>query len=192
MKRSSRRSMSVAFIRTGDRRYAVRATLDGGQVVQMDPAPGFDALMPHDLQHFIVEKCLKIEGGVFGRLAAGGTARTFHAVAEGVSPREASRLRRKQAAKDRRIMPEQTGDYGRSERATYVCWHDWLQHADDPAMRMRAGEMRHSATKLLAEMPPQERAAYTSGKLNEIRNEFQRLSGRWSALRVGESFVEAW
>jgi len=77
MAKPKRKPMSVTFIRTGERRYAVRATIDGTQTVQMEQAPGFDPLMPHDLQHFIVEKCLDIEGGIFGRLAAGGTAKTF-------------------------------------------------------------------------------------------------------------------
>ncbi|MGC2778467.1 MAG: hypothetical protein WA418_22815, partial [Bradyrhizobium sp.] len=68
----------------------------------MDPAPGIDPWMPYDLQHFLVEKHLGIAGAVFGRLAAGGTAGTFHAVSQGRSPRDASRLRRKHAAKDAR------------------------------------------------------------------------------------------
>jgi hypothetical protein len=184
--------MSVSFIRTGERRYAVHATIEGAHTVQMEPAPGFDPLMPYDLQHFIVEKCLGIEGGIFGRLAAGGTARTFHAIAEGGNAREASRMRRKQAARDRKILPEQGEDYMRSERATYVCWHDWLQHAVDPAMRMRAGAMKDATANMLARMAPAERAGFTAQKLGEIRSEFQRLSERWSRLVVGESFSEPW
>lgn len=192
MTRSQRRSMSVAFVRTGERRYAVRAMLGSDQIVQMDPAPGYDPLMPHDLQHFIVEKCLRIEGGVFGRLAAGGTARTFHVLADHKSAREASRLRRKQASKDRRIMPERSEDYARSERATYVCWHDWLQNANDPALRARAVAMRATARSMLERMTPNERASYTAEKLAEIRAEFERLSARWSALPVGDGFSERW
>jgi hypothetical protein len=192
MTTTERRSMSVTFIRTGERRYAVRADVDGGQAVQMDHAPGFDPLMPHDLQHFIVEKCLGIEGGIFGRLAAGGTAKTFHATAEGSNAREASRIRRKQAARDRKILPSQTEDYARSERATHVCWQDWLQHAADPAMRSRAIDMRQGADAMLARMTLAERASFTAEKRAEIRREFQRLSIRWSSLAVGESFIETW
>ena len=44
----------------------------------MDSAPGFDPRTPHDLQHFIVEQELGIKLGIFGQLAAGGTAGTFH------------------------------------------------------------------------------------------------------------------
>ena len=121
MKKAQRKPMSVAFVRTGERRYSVRAVVDGGQAVQMIHAPGFDRWMPHDLQHFIVEKCLGIEGGVFGRLAAGGTAKSFHAIADGhQTAREVSRIRRKQSARDRRLMPSQEADYARSERAGHL------------------------------------------------------------------------
>jgi len=190
--KAKRTSMTVTFLRTGERRYAVRADIDGGESVQMHQAPGFDPLMPHDLQHFIVEKCLRIEGGIFGRLAAGGTAKTFHATVAGGSACEASRIRRKQAARDRKILPQQSDDYARSERATYVCWQDWLQHAADPAVRLRAIEMRQNADAMLGRMTPAERAGFTADKRAEIRREFQRLSERWSSLAVGEGFSEPW
>ncbi|WP_407154434.1 hypothetical protein [Bradyrhizobium sp. STM 3557] len=148
--------------------------------------------MPHDLQHFIVEKHLGIEGGVFGRLAAGGTAKSFHALADNMSPREASRVRRKQQGKDRRLMPDRTEDYARSERATYICWHDWLSHASDPALRARAAQMRQTAGHVLQQMGAAERASYTAQKLREIRAEFERLGACWSALRIGDSLVERW
>ena len=156
----------------------------------MDPAPGFDPFMPHDLQHFIVEKMLRIEGGIFGRLAAGGTAKTFHAVTNSPSAREAARLRRKQAAKDAKL-PSQD-DYARSERATYICWHDWLSHSHDPAKRAQAKLMRETASSVSARMEPKERASFSAERLAEIRQEFERLSGRWSCLAVGESFTELW
>ena len=41
----------------------------------MDPAPGYDSRLPHDVAHFIVENELGIKGGVFGQLASGGSFR---------------------------------------------------------------------------------------------------------------------
>src|SRR5262245_36795102 len=69
--------MNVTFTRTGERRY--RVSVEGFDIepLHMDPAPGYDARLPHDAAHFIVENELEITGGVFGQLAAGGTARTF-------------------------------------------------------------------------------------------------------------------
>jgi hypothetical protein len=192
MKNAQRRPLSVAFVRTGERRYCVRATLEGRPPVQMNQAPGFDPWMPHDLQHFIVEKCLGIEAGIFGRLAAGGTAKTFHAVAEGHGAREASRIRRRQAARDKRLMPSQTDDYSRSERATYVCWQDWLEHSARPELQVRARAMRQTASAIFERMEPGERAQFTIEKRSQIRREFQRLSERWASLAVGESFTEQW
>lgn len=192
MVREAPTSMMVSFVRTGHRRYAVRAVLGDGRILEMNPAPGFDPWMPHDLQHFLVEKHLGIAGAVFGRLAAGGTAGTFHAVAQAGSSREARRLRRKHAAKDARLMPEQTDDYLRSERATYVCWQDWLQHADDPQLRARGAEMAATARSILDGMLPAERAAYTPARCAAIRQDFARLSARWAALAVGESLSERW
>lgn len=105
--------------------------------------------MPHDLQHLIVEKCLGIDGGIFGRLAAGGTAKNFHAIADGRNAREATRIRRKQAARDERLMPGHADDDARSERATYVCWQDWLRHSHHPELKARAELMRQQAFGML-------------------------------------------
>jgi len=67
--------MEVTFTRTGDRRYKVTVHGSGVVASTMDPAPGYDSLMPHDLAHFIVEKELGIKGGVFGQIALGGAFR---------------------------------------------------------------------------------------------------------------------
>ena len=75
--------MSVTFLRTGERRYAVRVEVEGSGVMEMNPASGFDPIMPHDLQHFIVEQTLGIEGAIYGQLAAGGTAGTAQDAAVG-------------------------------------------------------------------------------------------------------------
>ena len=68
--------MKVTFTRTGTGRYGVQATPVGFPTVEMNPAPGYDAYLPHDLIHFAVEAELGLPLGVFGQLAAGarGTA----------------------------------------------------------------------------------------------------------------------
>jgi hypothetical protein len=89
-------------------------------------------------------------------------------------------------------LPSQDDDYARSERATYICWYDWLSHSHNPAKRARAKLMRETASGMPAGMEPKERASFTAQQLAEIRQEFERLSGRWSSLAVGESFTEPW
>ena len=66
--------MLVVFRRSGERRYSVEAQRPGLPLVEMNPAPGYDPLMPHDMMHLVVESQLGLTRGIFGQLAAGGTA----------------------------------------------------------------------------------------------------------------------
>ena len=52
--------MEFTARRTGRRRYAVIARPERRPAVTMDPAPGFDARLPHDLVHYVVERELGI------------------------------------------------------------------------------------------------------------------------------------
>jgi hypothetical protein len=187
-----RKTMLVMFIRTGERRYAVRATVEGMPDVEMNPAPGYDPFMPHDLQHFIVERSLGIDGAIYGQLAAGGTAGTFHAVMRPKDLRAASRERRKRDRRSVRLMSGHAEDCARSERATYVCWHDWLSHSEDPALRAKALVMKATAKSILEGMADAERALFAPARLAEIRSDFTTLSARWSKLEIGEGFTESW
>jgi hypothetical protein len=192
MKRTRRKPMSVTFVRTGERRYAVRVAVEGTPDMEMNPAPGYDPVMPHDLQHFIVERALGIDGAIYGQLAAGGTAGTFHVVAKSRGFREASRERRKRDRRSSRLMSNHLEDCARSERATYVCWHDWLGHSKEPAQRAKALTMTKTVKSMLGTMPREERALFTPERLREIRSHFSALSERWSALKIGEGFTEQW
>jgi hypothetical protein len=195
--------MSVTFVRTGERCYAVRAAVEGMPIVEMDPAPGYDALVPHDLQHFIVERALGIEGAIYGQLlaecqlemhptkAVGGTAGTFHTICS-APPRQASRDQRKRDRKSSKLTSSQRADCARSERATYVCWYDWLNHSGDPARRVQALKMKEIAESMLLAMSREERVLYTPEKLIAIRSQFSELSRRWAALKIGEGFTEPW
>jgi len=184
--------MMVTFIRTGERRYAVRAAVEGMLDMEMSPAPGYDTHMPHDLQHFIVERALGIEAAIYGQLAAGGTVGTFRSVGKSESHRAASRARRSQDRKSSRLMSGHVEDCARSERATYVCWHDWLSHSKEAALRAKALVMSATARSILLGMPAAERALFTVEKLGELRADFSALSERWSVLRIGEGFTEQW
>ena len=188
----ARKPMTVTFVRTGERRYAVRVAVDGMPELEMNPAPGYDPVMPHDLQHFIVERALGIDGAIYGQLAAGGTAGTFHAVATSRERRAASRERRKRDRRSTRLMSGHLEDCARSERATCVCWHDWLGHSNQPTHRAQALKMNETARSMLQAMSREERALYTPEKLREIRSHFSTLSERWAALRIGEGFTEKW
>ena len=83
----------------------------------MNPAPGYHPRLPHDAAHFIVENELGILGGVFGQVAAGGTANTFHSQ-EVKNPKKA----RVRGAK---IAKENKEDSLFSEHAVWAAQSRW-------------------------------------------------------------------
>src|SRR5262249_43251802 len=109
--------MQVIFTRTHARGYSVTIAGPGIDTATMNPAPGFDARLPHDVAHFIVERELGIQGGLYGQLAAGGTAGTFHAK-DAKKPR---RAKRRGAA----IAAANEGDAAFSEHAVYAAQSRW-------------------------------------------------------------------
>lgn len=120
--------MKVTFTRTGKRTYGIVVERDKIRM-QRSPAPGFDERLPHDVAHFIVENELGILGGVFGQLAAGGTAGTFYTM----DPKTERKAKRRGA----RIARENKKDASFAERAIYAAqsrWekHEILQHTDLP------------------------------------------------------------
>jgi hypothetical protein len=109
--------MKVVFTKTGERRYKVTVERKSKASVSMDPAPGFHDRLPHDVAHFIVEDELKIAGGVFGQLAAGGNANTFHAD----DPRETRKARKR--GKD--VAKANKNDALFSEHAIFAAQSRW-------------------------------------------------------------------
>jgi hypothetical protein len=98
----------------------------------MEPAPGYDARLPHDMAHFIVENELGIKGGVFGQLAAGGTAGTF-------IPVDVEK-RRKIARRGDRIATTNQKDAQLSERLVFIASQVWQDKADPTAFKEVATE----------------------------------------------------
>jgi len=110
--------MDVTFRRTGERRYSVTARPERWPPVTMDPAPGFDPRLPHDLVHYAVEREHGIELGVFGQLAAGGNLRTFRRL----DARPDRKLRRGE-----RLAREHLDELGRSERLAAEAQRAWVR-----------------------------------------------------------------
>lgn len=113
--------MEVTFRRTGERRYSVIARPERWPAVTMDPAPGFDPRLPHDLVHYAVEREHGIELGVFGQLAAGGNLRTFRRL--DATPDR--RLRRR----GERLAREHIEELARSERLAAEVLRAWTTGA---------------------------------------------------------------
>ena len=185
--------MQVEFQKTGERRYSVIVLREDLPDLKMDPAPGFDPLMPHDMLHFLVEQELGLRRGIFGQLALGGTAGTFHHTpSEKSNNRADSRLRRKTAKRGKKLLKDNLDDCTQSERATYVCLYDWLSHFSEAHLQIRAKEMKVTADSILAQMPETERAMLNKEKLAGIRAKMNELSHRWSTLQVNQSMSLEW
>ena len=185
--------MIVIFRRTGQRRYAIEVKRAPFPDVEMNPAPGYDRRLPHDLMHLVVEAQLGLTGGVFGQLAAGGDAGTFHpSVEPQQTSREAARVRRRLKARGKILMRAGRNDSTQSERATYICWHEWLSRSQSNDRRTIAQAMAQQAKQVRDLTPAIELRALNEKKLKEICRHLDELSSHWSKLEVGQSMAVSW
>jgi hypothetical protein len=159
----------------------------------MNPAPGYDSLMPHDMMHLIVEAQLGLKRGVFGQLAAGGDAGTFHLpLRNDRSARETARARTRTKARGAKLLKEGRDDSMRSERATFICWQAWLARSTSPDLKNRAKKMDKNAKHVKATATTAELLALNEEKLDELFGHLDRLSSEWSRLEVGQSMAVHW
>ena len=186
------RQMMVSFRKESDRHYSITIVKKDGSRLRMAGAPGYSQWLPHDLQHLIVEKALRLKSGVFGQVEAGGTAGTFHEIGTDGSKRERSRRRRALRKKSRSLASAGQSDSERSERATIVCLYHWMKDSERRELRAEAGRIRDVALSTLEGMTSPERDAYTEEALDEIVREMERLSALWQRTRVGESLDVTW
>jgi hypothetical protein len=185
--------MQVEFHRTGERRYSVVVHRNGLPPLRMDPAPGYDRLMPHDMLHFVVEKELGLRRGIFGQIAAGGTSGTFHLTQSATfDDRTNSRRRRSVKKRGKKLLEEGQLDSAQSERATYVCLYDWLSSSSNPDIQIRAADMKDTARSILNSMSESERKSLTNKFLAKVRSHLDKLSSQWSALQIGQYMTVEW
>jgi hypothetical protein len=159
----------------------------------MNPAPGYDPIMPHDLMHLIVESELGLSLGVFGQVASGGHAGTFHPVpTQGAPRREAARFRRRASRRGEKLLREGRHQAAQSERATYICWYEWLARSDDPERRKLSAQMAMQAKSIRNLQPPAESLALTEDLLARVCSRLDDLSAQWANLDIGDSFTVVW
>ncbi|MBO2463624.1 hypothetical protein [Actinomadura violacea] len=168
--------MEVIFERTGERRYAVVIAERGRATRRMDPAPGYDEHIPHDLVHYLTEAELGLASGVFGRAAAGGGGFTPAGETAG-APRERARAQRRTRRKEASLRRTGHEDMATSER---------LAGITDVAWRRRAGAK-----------PPEWAAGRTLSPEDEdgvrrIMPHLDRAAALWHDLPVGGSLTFTW
>jgi hypothetical protein len=178
----------LIFRRTGHRKYAVVATRESFPDLEMNPAPGFDPLMPHDLMHLIVEALLGLKRGIFGQLAAGGDAGTFHTAFDPRNRRTAKRTRKR----GRKLLQEGRDDCALSEKATFLCWHEWRARSSSIDQQKASKAMAEQARLVRDVLKTNEIRALNTKKLDEICHHLDELSSRWSRLQLGESMAVRW
>lgn len=183
--------MQVDFIKTGDRRYSVRIRRGDRPALIMDPAPGFDPDLPHDMIHFVAEGVLGLKGGVFGQIAAGGNAGGFRIETPdgGRDAKAHRRAVRKQAARGEKLVKEQGRDGVLSELAAFLFDVAWRcrSRPDSAAQQAALGE----AERVRASLGAEERARLDAAAPRVFRH-FDRLSAAWRALPSGEALALEW
>src|ERR1041385_2034951 len=181
--------MILVFRRTDQQRYAVEVQRPGRPDLEMNPAPGYDALVPHDMMHLVVEAQLGLTRGIFGQLAAGGNAGSFEVL---VQTGESSRAKKRVMAGGKELMKKGRDECLQSERATYICWHEWLARSSSHENKERSKTMAITAKHVRDVATAAELRSLNPRKLDEICEHLDRLSSCWSKLEVGQSMAVAW
>jgi hypothetical protein len=164
--------MKVSFEKTGLRRYGVLVQRDRAPEVFMNPAPGYHEWLPHDLLHFVAEAEWKLDGAVFGQLAAGGDAGTL-------VPTDQALLGRAMRERKRRKRRAGRPKGRRSEVLAHVL--------------ERAFAARHGRGRLPPDWDAELAAArVTPGRLERVLGELDELADRWHSLHVGERLTLEW
>ncbi|MDT0446731.1 hypothetical protein [Streptomyces johnsoniae] len=167
--------MQVTFTRTAERRYRVRVDRDMAPSLVMDPAPGYDPYLPHDLLHFIVEGHWGLQDGIFGQLAAGGDAKTFELADQARDRRQARRQVRRSARRNRMSG----GDIALSEKLAGVALTAWMVHTGRLPMPENAGAAL-------------EEAGVKETDVIGVLDRLDESAHRWHSLAVGEPLTLTW
>ena len=89
-------------------------------------------------------------------------------------------------------MREGQDESARSERATYICWYEWLARSQSSELKKRASAMATNAEAVTNASAIVELRALKREKLDEICRHLDQLSSHWSRLAVGESMAVRW
>jgi hypothetical protein len=163
--------MLIRFHKASHRHYGVIVERRDAPAVKVEPAPGYDDYLPHDLLHLVAEVEWGLDAAVFGQLAAGGDPGLFLPVDEALVRTWVRR--RKQRPK----RPD--ADAARSEALAGILLAGW---------RARAGRapLPESWELMLR------KADATPDDLERVMGRLDNLAARWHTLPVGGSLTLEW
>lgn len=173
--------MHVTFKRTGERRYAVIVSHAGKIAQSINPAPGYDDDIPHDLVHYVVEAELQLRSGVFGRAALGGGSFIGH-TENTASARDRARQRRKQQRKEASLGARDragANEMASSERLAALC---------DLAWRRRHGQRADP----LRQPPTLDPTGDDAPRIERVLARLDALAPLWRALPAQGELVFEW
>lgn len=129
--------MKVAFVKTGDRRYAVEVSRERYPDLWCGSI-GCDDHLPHDLLHFMAEAEYGLDGAIFGDLATGGNARLFVPLDDEhrVNMRLVTKLWRKE-----RIRRTRLPDGRRSEELAWQLYQGWRARTLEPRLQRKLDDI---------------------------------------------------
>lgn len=183
--------MKVHFIRSGERRYGMRIERASGLTLVMDPAPGFDPDLPHDMVHLVVEAVLGLQGGLFGQLADGGDGGTFRieAADSKATAKERQRAARRTTARGQKLARDQGRDGELSELAAFLFDVGWRRQSrlDSAAQQVALREAERTRQSLSAN----ERARIDAAQ-PKVFEAFSAVSTAWRGLGIGEALTIEW
>ena len=162
--------MLVHFRKCSQRHYRVLVERERGPAVHVEPAPGYDDFLPHDLVHFVAEAEWELDDAVFGQLAAGEDPGLFLPVDQQLVDGW---------VRSRKLRKKRQTEGGRSEAIAAVL---------DAAWRARTGraQLPEYWDLLLAG------AQVAPEKLAVALDCVDGLARRWHELQVGASLTLEW
>jgi hypothetical protein len=124
--------------------------------------------------HFVVERELGLRHGIFGQLAAGGTAGTFRLlISDGPYSRKASRQRKALVRRGEKLLRQGRADAQSSERAVYLYYQAWMARA--------RGDQSNAAD-----------AQLNDNHLTRMCDVLDKVSAEWSTVSVGQELTLHW
>lgn len=142
----------------------------------MNPAPGYDDLLPHDLVPLLVEMHWSVRDGIYGEVAAGGDAGTFRLSEDRPSGESAREWSRKARHSRRR---KGGADINRSENLASLVHSRWNARRHGTPLPEWYDRNRESA-------------GVTEGELEEALDLAAELSARWQRLPIGREMSIEW